>query len=229
MSKDSNLSSHSKNEHGTTWSYVIGFILSLIYTFLPYQLVVNKVLTGNALLAAILGIAIMQMVIQLLFFLHLGRGPKPLYNVVFFFATASIIIVTVGASLFIMNNLYHNMSPEEVTRRLAQDEGISQISGNKTGACSKLKGNHIITINNGLPSPAYIKASLCDTLTFVNEDDVERELTFAEHPAVGSYGGEFELHVSKGRPETITLNEAGEFTFHDHINPDFSGRFLIEP
>ena len=77
-----------KSEHGTTRSYVIGFVLSLIFTVIPYYLVTNKTIAGSALLATILGIAVLQMFIQIFFFLHLGRGPKPFYNVVFFFATA---------------------------------------------------------------------------------------------------------------------------------------------
>ncbi len=219
----------SKTDHGTTTSYVVGFILSLIFTIIPYYLVVNEVVHGNVLLALILGIAVLQMAIQLLFFLHLGRGPKPLYNVVFFFATAGIIVVTIGASLFIMNNLYHNMSPHEVTTRLAQEESIAQVGGEKTGACQGVNDSHIVTISDGKVSPSHTYARRCDTLSFVNEDKKEREMVFGSHPAHGSYGGIFEVMVNKGHPETITLNEAGEFNFHDHLAPDVTGHFSVEP
>ena len=95
----------SKSEHGTATSYVIGYVLSLLFTVIAYLLVANKTFSGNKLLMAILGIAVVQMFVQIFFFLHLGRGPKPLYNVVFFFATAGIIVIVIGASLLIMNNL----------------------------------------------------------------------------------------------------------------------------
>jgi cytochrome o ubiquinol oxidase operon protein cyoD len=216
-----------EQEHGTTKSYVIGFILSLIFTIIPYHLVVNKVISGDALLATILGIAVLQMAIQLLFFLHLGRGPKPLYNVVFFFATAGIIILTVGASIFIMNNLYRNMLPEEVTKKLAQEEGISQIGGEETGACNELRNNHIVTILEGVINPVRTQAELCDTLTIINKDGFKRQITFGSHPAHGSYGGEYELFVGSD-PETITLNETGDFIFHDHLDPDVVGYFSVE-
>src|SRR5690606_8104840 len=138
--KDSLPKSQTANEeHGTIKSYVIGFVLSLIFTIIPYHLVANKVLTGNSLLFAILAIAVCQMIIQLVFFLHLGRGPKPFYNVVFFVATGGTIVVVIGASLFIMDNLYRTMSPQEMIVKQSQEENIAQISGKETGACNELR------------------------------------------------------------------------------------------
>jgi len=227
MSKESHKTTP-KSEHGTTASYIVGFILSLIFTIIPYYLVVNKVLTGNALLVTILGIAVLQMFIQIFFFLHLGRGPKPFYNVVFFFATAGIIVLVVGASLFIMNNLYQNMSPQQVVRKQAQDEGISQIGGEKTGACQGNKDNHIVIIQNGIVSPAHTQANQCDTLTFLNKDKGERHMVFGPHPNYQSYGGEEMIVLDDRRPaETITLNESGGFMFHDHQNPSLTGHLTV--
>lgn len=221
-------SSH-KGQHGSTGSYIVGFILSLVFTAIPYYLVVNKTVTGNSLVATILGIAVLQMFVQIFFFLHLGRGPKPFYNVVFFFATVGIIIIAVGGSLFIMDNLYRNMSPQEVTKRLAQEEGISQVGGEETGACQEIKDSHIVTIKDGKVRPIHTEAQLCDTLTFVNEDDQEREMAFGSHPDHEGYGGIYEVLVSNRRPETITLNQTGHFAFHDHMDPGVAGHFSVEP
>lgn len=217
------------SEHGTTGAYIIGFVLSLIFTIIPYYLVVNKVISGNALLAVILGIAVWQMIIQLVFFLHLGRGPKPLYNIVFFFATAGVIIVTIGASLFIMHNLYRNMSPEEVVRKQAQEENIAQVGGKDTGACNELLQNHTVIIASGIASPSAVEANRCDTLTFVNKDDYDYKLGFGSHPDDVSYGGVDEIIVEKGHPEIITLNQAGDYTFHDHLDLGVAGSLSVTP
>lgn len=222
-----NTKSSANKEHGTTRSYIIGFILSLIFTIIPYYLVVNKTFAGSTLLVIILGIAVLQMAIQLLFFLHLGRGPKPLYNVVFFFATAGVIVITVGASLFIMDNLYRNMSPDEVIRRQAQEENISQIGGEETGACKVARDNHVITISHGRVRPLHTEAERCDSLTFINEDDQEREIVFGVYPKNTGYGGIFEVPLKNGRPETVTLNEAGDFNFYDHHSPEATGSFTV--
>lgn len=222
-----NHTSHaSKGEHGTAMSYVIGFILSLIFTLIPYYLVVNKTVTGTTLLVTILGFGFIQMFIQIFFFLHLGRGPKPMYNVVFFGATISLILVVVGGSVFIMNHLHYNMSPTELTKKLAQKEGIDQVGGEKTGACQDLGANHKVTIKNGTVSPLHSEAELCDTLTFINEDEALREISFGSHPRHDSYAGESEIKL-QGRPKSITLNQPGEYIFHDHLDPTTYGYFNV--
>jgi len=219
-----------QKEHGTTASYIIGFILSLVFTAIPYYMVVNKTVSGNALLATILGFAVLQMLIQIFFFLHLGRGPKPLYNIAFFVSTIGIILVVVGGSMFIMKHLHYNMMPHEVTTKLAQDEGISQVGGEKTGACGDIGANHKVVIKNGKASPLHTDAHLCDTLSFINEDDKVREIAFGPHPEHQVYGGEIELTIRKGYPKTLTLNQAGsQLLFHDHLDPTMNGSFTVTP
>lgn len=219
------------SEHGTTMSYVIGFILSLVATFIPYYLVVNQVVTGTMLLVVILGFAFLQAAIQIIFFLHLGRGPKPLYNIGFFVGTFAAIMVVVGGSIYIMQHLHNNMAPPvaEKVMKLAEDEGIYQIAGQKTGACRGVYTNHKVVINNGVANPSYIDARLCETITFIKEDDVEREITFAAHPEHGSYAGETELRLRKGRGAMIVLGQLGTYQFHDHLNPGTAGYFTVKP
>lgn len=208
-------------------SYVIGFILSLIFTFIPYYLVVNKVLTGTPLLIAILGIAVIQMFIQIIFFLHLGRGPKPLYNIVFFASTVGIILVVAGGSVVIISNLHRNKSPVDQTKSLVEGEGIYQIHGERTGACKGQHENHQITIKNEQVTPIHISAKQCDTLTFINQDSEQLELTFGEHPEHKAYAGEDEYSVRSGKSKTITLSEPGNYQFHDHLRPKISGHFTV--
>jgi cytochrome o ubiquinol oxidase operon protein cyoD len=227
MNKDMQHTPTHKDDHGSMTSYVIGFMLSLNFTIIPYYLVVNKIVEGTALLVTILIFAVLQMFVQIFFFLHLGRGPKPLYNVVFFFGTAGIIVVVVVASLFIMSNLYRNMLPGEVVLKQAQKENIAQVGGEETGACKENKQNHIITISAGTLSPAYVKAKRCDTLTFLNRDKINREIGFGNHPEDISYGGEDKVLLDDGRPETITLNEVGYFVFHDHNDSSLVGSFYV--
>jgi cytochrome o ubiquinol oxidase subunit IV len=217
----------STSSNKTTKSYVAGFVLSLIFTFLAYYSVVNNMFTGKALLATILGLAVAQMATQLFFFLHLGRGPKPAYNIVFLAGTVGLILVVVLGSIFIMYNLQYNMAPSEVTQRLSQDEAISQLNGIETGACQGLGLNHKVTIKDGRINPAVTSAKLCDTFTFINEDSKAREITFGPHPGHQAYGGNLEVAVRKNISKTITLNQPGTFTFHDHLDPTTSGQFTV--
>jgi cytochrome o ubiquinol oxidase operon protein cyoD len=218
-----------KAEHGTMTSYVIGFLLSLVFTAIPYYLVVNKIITGNSLLATIIGFAVLQMAVQIFFFLHLGRGPKPLYNVAFFISTVTIILVVVLGSIFIMDHLmnYSMIAPKATTTKLAQDEGISQVGGEKTGACANIGINHQVIIQNGLVSPLHTEAHLCDSLTFINQDDTVRDIAFGSYPHHEVYGGETGSAVHKAHPETITLNQSGSHLFYDYSHPETAGYFVV--
>lgn len=217
------------DEHGTVRSYVVGFLLSLLFTAIPYYLVVSQAVTGSLLLIIILAFAFLQMAVQLLFFLHLGRGPKPLYNIGFFLGTFGAILVVVGGSVYIMSHLHYNMSPQEKSVKLAEDEGIYQLQGKKTGACRGVYENHKVTIRNGVVIPGYIEAHQCDTISFIKEDTVTRALTFGTHPQHDSYAGETELKLHKGRAKSITLNQLGTYQFHDHYNPGTAGYFTVKP
>lgn len=213
--------------NGSTRSYILGFIISIICTIIPYMLVRWQVSTGTMLLLIILGIAFVQLFVQLVFFLHLGRGPKPLYNVIFFAATAGMIVLVVGASLIIMDNLYRNMSPEEMTTRLAQDENIALVNGKETGACQGNEANHMVMVSATSVSPGMVEAHRCDTLTLINDSSDVRKFIFSQKSDTVSYGGVDSVTVRGGHSETITLNEIGDFTFRDTSDPGITGTMII--
>ncbi len=106
-------------------SYIVGFVLSLATTLLAYFFVVNHVWPKETLIYIVMGIAVVQLVVQLVFFLHLGRGNR-WKLLTFWFAVLVVLVVVVG-SLWIMNNLDYNMmqmSPEQMNQYMNQNEGI---------------------------------------------------------------------------------------------------------
>ncbi len=62
---------HNKTPRPAYISYVIGFVLSLALTLTAYSFVTGNILSGWTLTYVLLGLALAQMLIQLLFFLHL--------------------------------------------------------------------------------------------------------------------------------------------------------------
>lgn len=218
----------SHKEGGTIGSYIVGFILSLVCTLIPYYLVTQKVIEGSQkLLFVILAFAFVQVVIQVVFFLHLGRGPKPRWNLYFFVATLAIVAMVVGGSMLIINNLHYNMSPQETTKKVIDDEAIAEVGGKKTGACDELGENHVVYITHDEVSPIHTDAKQCDTFTFINEDGVEREMAFGVHPKHKPYAGIKEFPLTKKKNYTITLSETGTYQFHDHDHPDTFGTITI--
>jgi cytochrome o ubiquinol oxidase operon protein cyoD len=97
--------------------YTIGFILSLLLTMAAYFAV--RLHPNMHVLLIILGVlAVVQMVVQLIFFLHLGEEVGPKYKLASFVFMIGILVIVVGGSIWIMNNLNYNMmqmSPTEKT------------------------------------------------------------------------------------------------------------------
>lgn len=93
--------------------YLTGFIACILLTAASFALVEVHLSSGHQLpthaelAAGILVLAIMQLVVQLVFFLHIGRESKHRDIAALVFALTLIGIV-VGGSLWIMANLTHN-------------------------------------------------------------------------------------------------------------------------
>lgn len=106
-------------------SYVVGFILSVVITLMAYFFVTNHLWPKEALIYIVMGLAIVQLIVQLVFFLHLGRGGG--WKLATFFLAVLVVLIVVVGSLWIMNNLDYNMmhmNPEQMNQYMQQNEGI---------------------------------------------------------------------------------------------------------
>lgn len=97
------------SSHGSVKSYIVGFILSIVLTIIPYWLVANHVMAGDSLIFTIVLFAIAQLLVQLIFFLHLGTAPEQRNNTLSFIFTLIVVILIAGGSLWVMWNLNYNM------------------------------------------------------------------------------------------------------------------------
>lgn len=100
--------------HGTLRSYTIGFILSLALTIEAYLLVTNHTFSSRVLLAVVLGMAIIQLLVQLFYFLHLDRIVRTPWNIIAFLFTTLVVVIVVYGSMWIMQNLDYNMTRDGV-------------------------------------------------------------------------------------------------------------------
>jgi len=101
----SNLGVPEGANHGNLKSYVIGFLLSLVLTLMSYCSVVYDLLSGWVLIGAISFFAVVQAVVQLFLFLHLGAESKPRWHLMTFLFMVLVIGIIVFGSLWIMANL----------------------------------------------------------------------------------------------------------------------------
>lgn len=89
--------------------YIVGFGLAVLLTLVAYELTVNHRLSGGLLIGLIMGLAAVQLVVQLVFFLHLGREKGSRWNVASFLFMLLILLIVVVGSLWIMYSLNYNM------------------------------------------------------------------------------------------------------------------------
>ena len=104
------------HSHGTMRSYVVGFALSIALTLAAYFMVTHHALGRTALIVAIFALAMIQLYVQLVFFLHLGREGKPRLNLMTFLFMLLVLVIVVAGSLWIMNNLNYHMTPQDLNK-----------------------------------------------------------------------------------------------------------------
>jgi cytochrome o ubiquinol oxidase operon protein cyoD len=98
----------------TLRSYVTGFALSIYFTLTAYLLAVRHALFNRTLVLVLAGLALVQFVVQLLFFLHLGTETKPRWKLMVFLFMIMVVMVLVFGSLWIMSNLNYRMTPDQI-------------------------------------------------------------------------------------------------------------------
>ena len=95
--------------HGNVKQYTIGFILSVILTIIPFGMVMAGGFSRGLLVAVIAITAIAQVLIQLVYFLHMNSSSEQRWNVIAFVYTIVCIAVLLIGSVWIMNYLHSNM------------------------------------------------------------------------------------------------------------------------
>lgn len=94
--------------------------------------------------------------------------------------------------------------------------------------CGAAQNTHTVAIQNARLSAPDVRAKLCDKLTIVNDDPTLRLMAFGLHDHHQPYDGVTEQVLPQGQSLSVTLNQAGTFTFHDHIHDEVQGTFTVE-
>jgi len=99
--------------------------------------------------------------------------------------------------------------------------------GATTATCTTTGVAHTVTIANGEVSPQHTDAALCDTLTILSKDNRIRLMAFGAHDDHQPYDGVGEKTLEQNQSFTVTLDQAGTFTFHDHLDDRVQGTFTV--
>jgi cytochrome o ubiquinol oxidase operon protein cyoD len=90
-------------------TYVIGLVLAVVLTLIPFGAAIDLEFGRDAALWTIVVCAAVQMVVHLAFFLHLNRRPEQHWYRISIAFTVLVIAILVVGTLWIMTHLNHNM------------------------------------------------------------------------------------------------------------------------
>jgi cytochrome o ubiquinol oxidase subunit IV len=91
--------------------YVVGLGLAILLTMTSFFVAGTDLVWQPSIPVAIVVLAIAQMGVHLVFFLHITTGADNTNNVLALAFGLLIVFLVVGGSLWIMSNLNHNMMP----------------------------------------------------------------------------------------------------------------------
>ena len=117
-----NASDHSHREHhdhhddgaahSTFKGYMTGFVLAVILTAIPFWIVMGKVFDKSSVTAiVILGIAAVQIVVHMIYFLHMNAKSEGGWTMLALIFTLVLVVITLSGSLWVMYHLNNNMMP----------------------------------------------------------------------------------------------------------------------
>ena len=91
--------------------YLVGLGLAVLLTATSFFIAGTDLVWQPSIPVALIVLAIAQMGVHLVFFLHITTGPDNANNVLALAFGLLIVFLVIGGSLWIMSNLNHNMMP----------------------------------------------------------------------------------------------------------------------
>jgi cytochrome o ubiquinol oxidase operon protein cyoD len=96
---------------GSLGSYITGLVLAVALTAVPFWMVMGGSMSVPTALVGVAAAAVVQILVHLVFFLHMNGSSGQRWNIVAFLFAVLMVVILVGGSFWIMNHLNHNMMP----------------------------------------------------------------------------------------------------------------------
>jgi hypothetical protein len=94
-------------------------------------------------------------------------------------------------------------------------------------ACNGAHATYNITIRDSALLPEHTDAKRCDTLIVTNTDNQVRLIAFGVHERHVAYNGITERLLKQNQSLTVTLDQPGTYTLHDHNQENVEGSFTV--
>ena len=100
---------HEEESHGSVGSYLAGFVLAVVLTAASFWLVLHGGFPRETALIGLGVLAVVQIVVHLVFFLHMNASSSQRWNVTAFSYTVLTVLILVIGTLWVMHNVAMNM------------------------------------------------------------------------------------------------------------------------
>ena len=98
--------------HGSFSTYMLGFVLSVVLTAIPFWLVMSGTLPSKQITAlVIMAFAVVQIVVHMIYFLHMNTTSENGWSMMALIFTIVMVVIALSGSLWVMNHLNSNMMP----------------------------------------------------------------------------------------------------------------------
>ena len=101
-----------------TRGYLLGVALATVLTIASFWAAQPHLIYAPGIPIALGVLAVAQMGVHLVFFLHISSGPDNTNNILALAFGVMIVILVVGGSLWIMDHLNHNMVPMDQLKKM---------------------------------------------------------------------------------------------------------------
>ena len=106
-----------------TVSYVVGLALAIILTGVSFWVASTSAIWGPGVAVGLIVLAIAQMGVHLVFFLHITSGPDNTNNVLALAFGVLIVFLVMVGTIWIMGHMNNNMMPDPMMMNLQQQRG----------------------------------------------------------------------------------------------------------
>ena len=89
--------------------YIVGFVLALMLTLIPFALVAWGALPGSVAILFVLICGLTQMVVQFRYFLHIDFTRQKREDLLLILFSTLLLAIMAGGTIWIMSNLAHRM------------------------------------------------------------------------------------------------------------------------
>ncbi|WP_455482077.1 cytochrome o ubiquinol oxidase subunit IV [Bartonella sp. B35(2025)] len=103
---------HNETHSSSTGSYLVGFILAVFFTlgsFIPVMYGMMESWLVSTKVMYLIGMALIQIIVQIVFFLHLNSGPDAKWNLSALWFASICVFIIIGGTWWAMWRFNYNM------------------------------------------------------------------------------------------------------------------------